>query len=72
MTDQELKRYMLDHRDDQEAFHAYMDRRNARPRKVLITAEAAKLPFDEYGKLFDQRMREHFGDELDKRSTEQQ
>jgi len=68
MTDEELKRYMLDHRDDLDAFHAYMDRRHARPKKVLITAEEAKLPFDEYGKLWDERMREHFGDKLNLRN----
>lgn len=64
MTDQELKRYMLDHRDNQEAFYAYMDRRHARPKKVLITAEEAKLLFDEYMKLSEERMRTHFGDAL--------
>lgn len=31
MTDQELKQYFLEHRDDVSAFHAYMDRRYARP-----------------------------------------
>jgi len=32
MTDRELKQYILEHRDDQDAFHAYMDRRYARPK----------------------------------------
>lgn len=66
MTAQELKRYMLDHRDDQKAFYAYMDRRHARRRskKVLITSEEAKLPFDEYMKLSEERMRSHFGNAL--------
>jgi hypothetical protein len=36
MTDQELKQYFLTHRDDEAAFHAYMDRVNARPRKAGI------------------------------------
>jgi hypothetical protein len=36
MSDQELKRYILTHRDDQEAFHAYMDRRRSRPRRTAI------------------------------------
>ncbi|MBE9020512.1 hypothetical protein IQ272_31160 [Chroococcidiopsidales cyanobacterium LEGE 13417] len=58
MTDEELKRYMLAHRQDQE------DRRALRPKKVLISAEEAKLPFDEYVKLANERMREHFGDRL--------
>lgn len=60
MTDVELKLYMLDHRDDQEAFYKYMDRRHARPKKVLITATEAKLPFDEYMKLSAERLRSHF------------
>lgn len=37
MTDQELKRYILEHRDDREAFHAYMDRRYARPNRSAIS-----------------------------------
>lgn len=66
MTDQELKRYMLDHRDNQKAFYAYMDRRHARlPQKVLITSEEAKLPFDEYIKLSEERMRSYFGNTLE-------
>jgi len=36
MSDQELKRYILTHRDDQEAFHAYMARRHARPHKTVV------------------------------------
>ncbi len=36
MSDQELKQYMLSHRDDQTAFQSYMDRRNARPNKTSI------------------------------------
>ncbi|MEH2145575.1 MAG: hypothetical protein V7K54_25790 [Nostoc sp.] len=29
MSDQELKSYFLTHRDDKEAFYAYMDRRKS-------------------------------------------
>jgi hypothetical protein len=36
MSDRELKQYFLSHREDQAAFHAYMDRINARPRKPSI------------------------------------
>ncbi len=36
MSDRELKQYILAHRDDREAFYAYMDRRHSRPRKVTI------------------------------------
>ncbi len=37
MTNQALKRYMLDNRDDQQAFYAYMDRRYARPNQKVIS-----------------------------------
>ncbi len=36
MSDLELKRYMLEHRNDQEAFHAYMDRVYARPQQTVV------------------------------------
>lgn len=39
MTDQELKRYLLDHREDQDAFYAYMDRRYARPNRQGISPD---------------------------------
>jgi hypothetical protein len=37
MTDRELKRYMLDHHHDDEAFYAYMERRTARPNRTTIS-----------------------------------
>jgi hypothetical protein len=40
MSDQELKRYILTHRDDLAAFYVYMDRRHSRPHNVII-------PFDD-------------------------
>jgi hypothetical protein len=62
MTDQELKQYFLSHRNDDAAFQAYMDRRHARPRTVLIEAgELENLPFDQQINLVDQRMRSHLG-----------
>lgn len=30
MSDQELKSYLVTHKDDKEAFYAYMDRRKSR------------------------------------------
>ncbi len=36
MSDQELKRYMLEHRNDSEAFYAYMDRVYARPQQTVV------------------------------------
>lgn len=61
MADDELKRHFLEHRDD-ESFHAYMDRRYARPRRVLIEAgELDHLSFDEQLKLVEERLRSRFG-----------
>ena len=38
MSDEELKQYFLKHRlHDEAAFYAYMDRLNARPRKIIAT-----------------------------------
>ncbi len=39
MTDQELKRYFLDHRDDKAALEAYLDRRTQRPKSVITTVD---------------------------------
>ena len=47
MSNDELRNHFLKHRND-ESFHAYMDRRYASPRQVLIEAgELDNLPFDE-------------------------
>lgn len=60
MTDDELRRYFLEHRDT-ESFHAYMDRRYAKPRQVLIeVGELDNLPFIEQLKLVEERMRQQF------------
>lgn len=60
MTDVELRQYFLKHRDD-ESFHAYMDRRYARPRKAILSLEELEgLPFDEQVKIVESRMRSHF------------
>ena len=39
MSDSDLKRYFLDHREDQAAFYAYMDRRHARPNRQIISPD---------------------------------
>ncbi len=39
MSDQELKHYLVKHRDDQEAFYAYLDRRQVRPNKPGIALD---------------------------------
>jgi hypothetical protein len=36
MSLDEVKRYFLQHRDDTEAFHAYMDKLNASGRAIVI------------------------------------
>lgn len=36
MSDQELKSYLLTHRDDKDAFYAYVDRRKSRPHDAAI------------------------------------
>ncbi|MFS0513455.1 DUF6887 family protein [Nostoc sp. UIC 10607] len=36
MSDQELKSYFLTHKDDKEAFYAYMDRRKSRNHDAAI------------------------------------
>lgn len=36
MTDEELRAYVLSHRQDQTAFHAYVDRMQQRPPIAII------------------------------------
>ena len=36
MSNQELKSYLVTHKDDKEAFYAYMDRRKSRHRDAAI------------------------------------
>ncbi len=38
MSDQQLRQYFLEHRHDEAAFKAYLDRRRARSPKVITTA----------------------------------
>jgi hypothetical protein len=39
MTTKELKAYLLDHRDDTEAFHALMDKIRAEPNPIWYKPE---------------------------------
>jgi len=39
MSKSELKRYLLEHRNDTEAFHALMDKVNAEPNQKFYTVE---------------------------------
>ncbi len=37
MSDQDLKQYFLQHRDDKTALQAYLDRINEHPRQIITT-----------------------------------
>jgi len=64
MSDQELKQYFFQHRDE-DSFHAYMDRKSLRPKRVLMEAEELNhLSFDEQVKVVEDRMRSHQGTKL--------
>lgn len=39
MSDQELRRYFLQHRDDKLALQAYLDRLSSRPREIITTVD---------------------------------
>jgi len=43
MTKSELKHYLLEHRNDTEAFHALMDKVNAEPNQKFYTVDEADL-----------------------------
>lgn len=45
MSDSELKQYFLQHRQDQAAFQAYLDRLNQRPHSII--ASPGDRDFDE-------------------------
>jgi hypothetical protein len=40
MSDQDLKEYLLSHRDDKIARQTYLDRLNTRPRDIITTVDA--------------------------------
>jgi hypothetical protein len=61
MSEQELKQYFLAHRDDIEAFEAYMDRRHQKKQKVLIEAgEIDNLPLSEQTAIIARRLGKRF------------
>lgn len=39
MSDEELRRYFLRHREDKMALRAYLDRLSDRPRKIITTVD---------------------------------
>ncbi len=57
MSDRQLKKYFLAHREDVQAFHAYMDRRRQKQQKVSIKAgEIDSLPFSEQVRIVAERL----------------
>ncbi len=39
MSDQDLKQYFLQHREDKTALQAYLDRINEHPRQIITTVD---------------------------------
>lgn len=61
MTDVEVKQYFLDNKDDKEAFYAYLDRKENKEKKVIISAnELQSLPSNLQVELVAQRLKEKF------------
>ncbi len=61
MNDQELKQYLLKHKDDKEAFYAYLDRKQQHPKQVIIGAnELDSLSTEQQIELMTQRLQEKF------------
>ncbi len=61
MSDQELKQYLLEHKDNKEAFHAYLDRKQQHPKQVLIGVnELDPLTLDQQVELITQRLQKRF------------
>ena len=61
MNDQELKQYFLEHKDNKEAFYAYLDRKQQHPKKVIIGVnELDALTPEQQIELITQRLQEKF------------
>jgi hypothetical protein len=61
MSDQELKQYLLDHKDNQDAFYAYLDRKQEQPKQVIIKVnELETLTTEQKIELLTQRLQERF------------
>jgi hypothetical protein len=61
MPRKELLNYILEHRDDDEAFRAFMDRANASPNKVWHPAPKSMEDLSNFSQLLEehrQRQRE--------------
>ncbi len=53
MEQKELKRYVLEHRDDQEAFHAYVDRLHAEGNWIDMPPIQSEQDLDNYPEFID-------------------
>lgn len=61
MNDQELKQYLLEHKDNKEAFYAYLDRKQQHSKQVIIGInELDTLTPDQQIELITQRLQEKF------------
>ncbi|NES83082.1 MAG: hypothetical protein F6K10_17675 [Moorea sp. SIO2B7] len=61
MSDQALKQYLLTHKDAQEAFYAYLDRRHQYPKQIILSVnELENLSKEEQTKLISQRLQEKY------------
>lgn len=57
MSQKELREYVLTHREDEEAFHAYVDRLHAEGNWVEMPALESEQDLDNYPEFID-RMRQ--------------
>ncbi|GAA6614678.1 DUF6887 family protein [Scytonema sp. NUACC26] len=61
MSDQELKQYLLNHKDDRDAFYAYLNRKHQHPKQTILSVnELETLTREEKIKLITQRLQERF------------
>ncbi|WP_416245115.1 DUF6887 family protein [Crocosphaera sp. XPORK-15E] len=61
MNDQELKQYFLEHKDNKEAFYAYLDRKQQHPKQPIIGVnELDTLTPEQQIELITQRLQEKF------------
>lgn len=62
MSDRELKQYLLSHKDDREAFYAYLDRKHQHPKQTILSVNELKtLTSEEKIIVVRQRLQEKFG-----------
>ena len=58
MSDEELRQYFLEHKNDQSALQAYLQRRNQQPREII--AKVDDPDFDlKIEKAIKEKLKEH-------------